>query len=97
MFKQEPDFFRTIGVIQNFTNEVPQATADHGDWGYDESTKTLTYLVSGKDARVTRNGNVEKRDIQLKVRTLHQSAKNTDASLLILAWPSYHAIDNRYG
>ncbi len=49
------------------TDEIPQATADHGAWGYNEDTRTLTYLVSGKGADIDDNNNPETRNIQLRV------------------------------
>lgn len=66
-FTQEPDFFTTTGKIQNVTDEIPLSTADHGDWGFDNATKTMTYLVSGKGAELSANNNSATRDITFKV------------------------------
>ena len=66
-FTQEPDFFTTTGIIQNVTDEIPTPTDDHGSWGFNNGTKTLTYLVSGKDADLSVNNNPATRDVSLKV------------------------------
>lgn len=66
-FTQEPDFFMTTGVIQNVTDQIPPPTGDHGDWGFNNATKTMTYLVSGKGADIDENNNTGPRDINFRV------------------------------
>lgn len=67
VFKQEPDFFTTTGVIKNVSKTPPPHTADHGDWGFVNKTKTLTYLVTGKGNTKSRNKNLAPRTIRFKV------------------------------
>jgi hypothetical protein len=66
-FTQQPDFFKTTGVIQNVTDQIPSPTDDHGAWGYNEDTSTMTYLVSGKGAELTDNNNTQPINIQFQV------------------------------
>lgn len=67
VFKQEPDFFTITGVIKNVSKTPPPPNAVNGDWGFVNETKTLTYLVSGKDNSVSPNKNVMQRDVQFRV------------------------------
>lgn len=69
VFKQEPDFFTTTGVIKNASETLPPPTADHGDWGYANETKTLSYLVSGKNNVFSLNNNLGQKNIRLRVCT----------------------------
>lgn len=47
---QIPDHFSTIDEVQqNDTGETPIASSfEHGDWHFDDTTKVMTYLISGK-------------------------------------------------
>ncbi|XP_071793632.1 fibrocystin-L-like isoform X1 [Asterias amurensis] len=48
-FTQRPDKFATIGVIKNSTEEVPSyANDENGDWHWNNATRELTYIISGK-------------------------------------------------
>ena len=67
VFKQEPDYFTITGVRKNVSKTPPPPDAVHGDWGFVNETKTLTYLVSGKDNWVTINKNWVPKDVQLRV------------------------------
>ena len=67
VFKQEPDFFTTIGAIKNASEIPPPLTGNHGDWGFVNETKTLTYLVTGNNNPKTKNNDPEPRSIHLKV------------------------------
>ena len=66
-FAQEPDFFTTTGERKNVSDTVPLAAADHGDWGFNNATKTLSYLVSGKGVEISPNYVPNPRNIQLRV------------------------------
>ncbi|XP_022097673.1 fibrocystin-L-like isoform X1 [Acanthaster planci] len=48
-FTQRPDKFATIGIIENSTESVPTYAAnENGDWHFENETRILTYIVSGK-------------------------------------------------
>ena len=65
--KQEPDFFKTTGAVQNFSQVKPPTTGNHGDWGFVNETKSLTYLVTGKNNSKDVNNNLATKDIRLQV------------------------------
>ena len=47
--KQTPDMISTTGKFVNMTSGIPFAgNASNGDWYYDNVTKQLTYIVSGR-------------------------------------------------
>nr|XP_047143668.1 fibrocystin-L-like isoform X2 [Hydra vulgaris] len=51
-FMQEPDYFLTTNVPTNNTNKFPAAAYyKHGNWFYDNSSKSVTYLIEN-DATV---------------------------------------------
>ena len=85
------------------TDEIPQTTADHGAWGYNEDTRTLTYLVSGKGADIDDNNNPATRDIQLRVSfsglkislDMLKGAPNSNllCLLLVSGWKTLHICD----
>ncbi|XP_038070546.1 fibrocystin-L-like isoform X1 [Patiria miniata] len=59
-FTQRPDKFATIGVIKNSTESVPTYAADdNGDWHFDNDTRILSYIVSGKGESEPVNRNVD--------------------------------------
>ena len=47
--KQTPDMISTTGKFVNMTSGIPFAgNASNGDWYYNNVTKQLTYIVSGR-------------------------------------------------
>lgn len=46
--KQLPDMISTTGRYINMSSSLPSPNASNGDWFYNNETKTLTYIVSGK-------------------------------------------------
>ena len=65
--RQHPDHFTTTDVFQNMTDELPSPVSPHGTWSFSNETKILTYIASGKDARITPNGNVPPLPVHLVV------------------------------
>ena len=47
--KQTPDMISTTGKFVNMTSGIPfEGNASNGDWYYNNVTKQLTYIVSGR-------------------------------------------------
>ncbi|XP_048585401.1 fibrocystin-L isoform X2 [Nematostella vectensis] len=61
--KQDPDQVSTTGNTVNMSSGIPQyGHASSGDWYFDNSSKALTYLVSG-DEQIP----LAKRDVKLRI------------------------------
>ena len=47
--KQTPDMISTTGKFVNMTSGIPfEGNASNGEWYYNNVTKQLTYIVSGR-------------------------------------------------
>ena len=66
VFKQEPDYFKTVGTEQEFSKVEPPTSGNHGDWGFVNNTKTQTYLVTGKENTNDVKNNLETKDIRAR-------------------------------
>ena len=67
--KQTPDIISTNGKFVNMTSGIPSAeNASNGDWYYNNISKQLTYIVSGKGI----SGLVD-RSVKLKVSMIFRS------------------------
>ena len=64
--KQVPDMISTTGKFVNMSSGIPPPeNASNGDWYYNNATKQLTYLVSGKGG-----GGLVDRSIKMTVSML---------------------------
>ena len=84
--KQDPDMISITGKFVNMSNGIPSAdNASNGDWYYNNFTKTLTYIVSGKGAAGIVDRNI---NMQVSISLRRQSLSRDNAVVRALACPS---------
>lgn len=69
--KQDPDIISITGNFVNMSSGIPSPdNASNGDWYYNNFSKALTYMVSGKGALGVVNRNI---DLKVSILLHHQS------------------------
>ena len=77
--KQDPDMISITGNFVNMSSGIPSPdSASNGDWYYNNVSKDLTFVVSGKGAQGAVN-----RDIKVNVSILlHHQSLGKDGSVV---------------
>ena len=81
--KQDPDMISITGKFVNMSSGIPSPdNASNGDWYYNNFSRALTYIVSGRGAAGLVDRNI---DMQVSILLRHQSLRRDGAVARALA------------
>lgn len=84
--KQDPDMISITGKFVNMSSGIPSPdNASNGDWYYNNFSKALTYIVSGKGAAGLVDRNI---NMHVSISLHHQSLGRDSDVMRGLASPS---------